>query len=449
MSDHSTHIIQRQHLHVTLNGSQQEGLALQAGLSELCQTVLMPAIEQVLDRFSPTDKHLVINHLELDLGEVDVRDWGSGLSPKIATQLAESIQKVLATAVENDVAQQGGPVLQTHAGSVFEAFLYFLRKGVLPWNFMLPTGKNLEAALWEALEKKDERAPWEQRLRSILAKKNTALRLANLRHPQLVQWLETQLLQNSEAAWAFWQKQLEAQDWRILQPKMRFSRWELAQKQTIDNNELLAHALGLLTKGAATAANDTLEKLIKKHQVQPETGRDADPPTETDHEGAYVANAGLIVLHPFIPMLFERTGIAQNNQIVDAGRALLLLHYLCTGFLDAPEYDAVLAKTLCNIAWETPIVIPETLAPEILDEADSVLASAIKYWDALGNTDANNLRGSFLLRPGKLTQVEGGDWYLQVETRSYDILLDRIPWTISMLQLPWMPATLQVDWVAT
>jgi hypothetical protein len=33
-----------------------------------------------------------------------------------------------------------------------------------------------------------------------------------------------------------------------------------------------------------------------------------------------------------------------------------------------------------------------------------------------------------------------------VEPKSYDIVVDYLPWTISVLQLPWMEKRIEVDW---
>jgi hypothetical protein len=64
----------------------------------------------------------------------------------------------------------------------------------------------------------------------------------------------------------------------------------------------------------------------------------------------------------------------------------------------------------------------------------------------LRNTSPDGLRGTFLIRSGKLCLRDGGDWSLQVESNSFDILLDQLPWGISMIKLPWMEKMLWVEW---
>ena len=80
------------------------------------------------------------------------------------------------------------------------------------------------------------------------------------------------------------------------------------------------------------------------------------------------------------------------------------------------------------------------------EEADALLEAVIRHWEVLRNTSGDGLRGTFLLRRGKVSLRDDGDWLLQVEAQSFDILLDRLPWGISMIKLPWMEKMLWVEW---
>jgi hypothetical protein len=63
----------------------------------------------------------------------------------------------------------------------------------------------------------------------------------------------------------------------------------------------------------------------------------------------------------------------------------------------------------------------------------------------LRNTSPDGLRGTFLLRPGKVS-LRNDDWLLQVEARTCDILLEQLPWGIGMIKLPWMEKMVWVEW---
>ena len=54
-------------------------------------------------------------------------------------------------------------------------------------------------------------------------------------------------------------------------------------------------------------------------------------------------------------------------------------------------------------------------------------------------------RGTFLLRQGILGQRDGA-WLLRVERETYDIVLERFPWSVDWVKLPWMAAPLRVEW---
>ena len=163
-------------------------------------------------------------------------------------------------------------------------------------------------------------------------------------------------------------------------------------------------------------------------------------------EGIFVGNAGLALLHPFLPQLFQALGIAESQVLLQPTRALPLLHYLATGQSAAPEYQLLLPKLLCNIPLNEPVAALSELSMDDQQEADALLTAVIRYWTALGDTAIDSLRGTFLLRPGKVTRRQDGDWLLQVESRSFDVLLNQLPWGISMFQLPWMQHLCWVEW---
>jgi hypothetical protein len=188
---------------------------------------------------------------------------------------------------------------------------------------------------------------------------------------------------------------------------------------------------------------------IKLPEIKPLTDRQNAPEESTiteTKEGIYIDNAGMILLHPFLPRFFEGLGIAEESRIIRPEKALALLHYLTTGSTKTPEYELVLPKILCNIPLSTPILSEIEITSAETDEATALLDAVIKHWEALRNTSQDGLRGTFLLRPGKLSLKDDGDWLLQVEPRTFDILLDQLPWGITMVKLPWMEKMIWVEW---
>jgi len=173
--------------------------------------------------------------------------------------------------------------------------------------------------------------------------------------------------------------------------------------------------------------------------------KQADEYAETG-EGIYIENAGLILLHPFLPQFFNALNIAAEDAIVEAGRALSLLYFLTSGQLTVPEYELVLPKLLCNIPLSMPVEADVELTDAEIEEAIALLGAVIRHWEVLKNTGIDGLRGTFLLRAGKISLRGDGDWRLQVEGKAYDILLEQLPWGIGMIKLPWMQRMLWVEW---
>lgn len=173
---------------------------------------------------------------------------------------------------------------------------------------------------------------------------------------------------------------------------------------------------------------------------------------ETDatllEEPIYIHNAGLVILAPFLKRYFQTLGLVEGRSFQDpeqAARAVHLLQYLVSGQSETPEHLLVFNKVLCGLPIETPIPISIEISEEEIEVSSQLLNSVLQNWDKMQNSTEENLRGSFLIRNGRL--MEGTDrWSLTVEPASYDILLEFLPWTISTVMLPWMSKRVEVEW---
>lgn len=163
----------------------------------------------------------------------------------------------------------------------------------------------------------------------------------------------------------------------------------------------------------------------------------------------YVNNAGLILLHPYLHILFDALGLLEKRAFKTPAaqdKAVQLLGFLASGETDVPEYELVFPKLLCGLLPEDPVDRFVELTAQDKTEANELLAAVINNWNALGSTSADGLRGNFLMREGKL-QLQGDEWRLRVTQTSYDLLLNRLPWALSVVRLPWMPWVLKTEWV--
>lgn len=493
MTDAQHHVIRREVLEVDLSGSEADGFDVQRRLGDLCRDRLGPALDAAFARIVPPGEHWVVDRLEIDAGTFAL-DSLDGFVEAVA-RAAEGQIRIRCGAprpqsdpgqVPGDVeAAPGSPEAQaqaleeirrrTPAGAAHEALLQFLATGVLPWWFRLERGARLEDTVrdaWEATGTADQQA------RALMAEvRSSTMRLRLAR--QFPAWFLEMLLDAvTSAAGAAARETLAAvrrqgtaqavvtasdRLWRIAAvadgvetahgrvlsgwlEAMRVDANRGAAPSIADIEQLWDAAQEPNVPSAQSGAPMAQAAVVRSFQPRTAPAGRAPHAVSLDlAEGLYVETAGLVLLHPFLPRLFEALGIAGAEALLSPDRALRLLHFLATGERRAPEHALLLPKLLCSLPPETPAAEPDGLTAEEEDEAMALLRAVINHWDALGSSSVDALRGTFLTRPGKLSR-RGEDDLLQVERQSFDVLLDRLPWGIGVVRLPWMSRMLWVEW---
>lgn len=194
--------------------------------------------------------------------------------------------------------------------------------------------------------------------------------------------------------------------------------------------------------------------VIKKESLSqfnkvPEDGRSEENRIIEEMESPqFFKNAGMVLLHPFLHRFFQKLELVEDRQFKDfysQSKAVMLLHFLATGIDQLPEYELLLPKFLCGMTANLPMDHSILLTKREKEEANNLLEAVIENWGVLGNTSPDGLREGFLIRDGKLLKTDSG-WKLIIEPKTIDILLDRLPWGISMIKLPWMEELLKVEW---
>jgi len=165
-------------------------------------------------------------------------------------------------------------------------------------------------------------------------------------------------------------------------------------------------------------------------------------------ETLFVANAGIVLLAPFLPQLFGMLGLVADKRFVDmaaAERAVALIQYAVAAKAQAAEPQLVLNKLLCGLPPEAAVPRHVRLEPGEEEAVDSLLLAAIGHWKALGRTSLAGLRQTFLQREGRLEHRLDA-WHLEVQPQTFDVLIDRLPWGFATVRFPWMPQVLHVQW---
>ncbi|MGZ4955064.1 MAG: contractile injection system tape measure protein [Methylobacter sp.] len=168
----------------------------------------------------------------------------------------------------------------------------------------------------------------------------------------------------------------------------------------------------------------------------------------SDTDALYINNAGLCILWPFLATFFERLELAQNGRYRNQSAkqcAVSLLHYLTTEELNPPEYLLPFNKLLCAMEIDEVFDLETPLTTEQIEACDELLGAVIGNAPILNNMSVNGFRGSFLLRRGSLSASEGS-WLLRVERETYDLVLERFPWSWQWFKLPWMEYPIRVEW---
>lgn len=163
----------------------------------------------------------------------------------------------------------------------------------------------------------------------------------------------------------------------------------------------------------------------------------------------HIANAGLVILGAYLPAFFKELKLVEETKFVSeeaAQRAAYLLQRLCLGAQETyEEHEMVLNKILCGLDVYEPLTLDFHITEKEEDECVQLLNAVAANWTALKGTSGESMREAFFKREGVLEQQANG-WNLKVEKTTIDILLDKLPWGISIIRMPWSEAMIFVNW---
>ncbi|SJZ92662.1 contractile injection system tape measure protein [Sediminibacterium ginsengisoli] len=212
--------------------------------------------------------------------------------------------------------------------------------------------------------------------------------------------------------------------------------------------------------GAAATENSASELDRIKEKIRGELLREKNREEEAEKKQAqeklkerktklYIANAGLVILHPFFSTYFSRLGLLEKGQFPDPvkqERGVLLMQYLVTGRQEFEEHELALNKILCGMDPDTPVAVEITVTDEEQTLSDELFEVLKQQWSKMKNNSIQGIRASFLQREGALEETEDG-WSLRVEQRGYDMLLQTLPWGYGFIKTSWMKKILTVEWI--
>ncbi|WP_442266822.1 contractile injection system tape measure protein [Tenacibaculum sp. ZS6-P6] len=235
--------------------------------------------------------------------------------------------------------------------------------------------------------------------------------------------------------------------------------WEISIKNIIKENDFykaldevklqLPNTLQVSYEATRSTKKKTMiKKTIKKENISETKTNTIFKKTKIMNERILIPNAGLVLLNSYFPILFERLKLVENKSFVTKEAQIQAVHYLqyvATGLTQTEEEFLVLNKLLCGLNFEEPVKDSLDVSTENRELINGMLQSAIMHWNAIGSTTVNGFRGNWFVRDGILRENEDR-WELTIEKRPYDILLNKSPFSFSIIKFPWMPKALHVSW---
>jgi hypothetical protein len=269
----------------------------------------------------------------------------------------------------------------------------------------------------------------------------------------LLNFLTSKLSSNSLGSWRM-------KDWGYLlfhsitqvigKTKNQSIRFTINEKQQIENE--LKHGedirFSTMLEELATDVPQQNQIAVQKKEEDEPYKKLGETKDREYLDAIFISNAGLIILAPFLNILFEKCGLMEQNGFKDElskYKAIQLLAYAATGKTSREEPELVINKILCGLNLTAPLNKVEDLETSEKETVDSLLHAVTQQWSPLRETSIESLRQTFLQRDGRLIE-EKGQFFLKVESKSFDMLLNQIPWNISKIKLSWMHKILEVEW---
>jgi hypothetical protein len=482
------HVIGKYVVELKTNGS--NGLSLQKELQDTIEQKLCPKMELLFDSLSTADVSIIIDRMDIKIDLVKKDNWLENMTDEILEQVQTKILSQINQSKQTPMEYRNEEISLLNERGFFkskprrtiEKFLFFLLHGYLPWWCAGEENNLNEKSVIELVERLQNSSgdlhALASSVRAVLSNEKAVERLLHqfsdklfnalltflfpMECPSIIQTVdEYELLQQQKTLPELYKRKAmdEFRKELLLTALSRYS--DLNWRNFIGEYKLRQGDINNIE--APRLEDDQLHNETLYPEYLPEEVRDRSKQVDEatrEHdpwnlfidqkngatEAVFIDNAGLVIVSPFLPSLFDRLGWIKDMQLVSPTSAINLLHYLASGKTESREYECVLNKILCGVEVNEPLSWVENISSMELEEADKVLLAIIEHWSVLKNTSMEGLRESFLRRNGKLTRRKE-DWLLQVEQKSYDMLLETLPWSISLIRLPFMKASLYVEWM--
>jgi Contractile injection system tape measure protein len=442
------------------------GLMLHQQLGEYLDTEIWTDLGENLDKLLPPSRAIRLDRLEVDLASIQTTDWKRQLKQKLLEQVRIAIEKIPETVVD-----QGSNTSKTQGDqSLMESYLYFLKNGHFPW---WASEIRLDLMETELLEKEEKQ--FLNQCQTLLESDQNAQSRFVLQSGDALFWAYSSGLMPSLKPYRKFGTQprklilalLKKDDLASFKPftevqirtVIRSIILECLTNKHFDLESVKRSIITRMVQGSGSNIRLETKDKVKEQSIPKEpdpvlniknTGKNKPQDiSPSDGDSQYITLAGLVLLHPFLQAFFQALDLLNNeNNFKDEPhqeKAVQWLYYLGTGASDCPEHELYFCKILCNMPSNQPVGRWLDATESQKNEADALLKALIGHWYALKSTSPDGLRQGFLQRSGRVSK-KGDYWQITVERLGQDVLLDQLPWNLSMIKLPWIPTLLRVEW---
>jgi Contractile injection system tape measure protein len=157
---------------------------------------------------------------------------------------------------------------------------------------------------------------------------------------------------------------------------------------------------------------------------------------------------GLALVASFLPAFFRELQLLDGDffaGIEARNKAVHLLNFMATGKTKAAEHSLLLHKLLCGM--EPSDAVPTSVKLTAAEKKETLifLDDIAEQWTSLRSSSGELLRNTFMRRNGVILKKDEA-WLLRVERSAMDVLLETIPWGLSVFRAPWSKQLLHIEW---
>lgn len=431
--------------------SHENGMQLKDDLDAFFKEKVFPEMDKYFNSIQKNHSQIIrIENISLEIN-IEEKDSLIEIKSLIMNELIKIIK-------EEDLIKNNSENFQiiTSEQNVAEAFFYFLRNGSYPWWF------EEKANFWDGfLEKIQFKKEISEKLKALFS-------IAEIRKRLIFQFDDAQIFQIVFSVL----NQNKKSELKIDIPQnYRFQFWETILHYSIFKNEMeiieilqntpieQVERILKMAKGNFNVTIPLKNKGFSKKIDSEQSNKDAKSlekmknmeiteqnPTNIK-EGVFIKNVGLVLLHPFFKMFFEKLDFLSGKNIKPdkIDEAIHVLHYLSTGKKQAYENELLIEKFICNVPFHQPINRHIILTKDQKIACEVLLQAVLEHWTALKSSSTEIIQNEFLQREGKLIISEEKQTLI-VERKAQDILLDKLPWNIHLIKIPWREKILFVEW---